>query len=111
MLEKIANRLVSVKSIVTVVLTAMFAVLCYQGKLDQNFMVIYTAVITFYFSKAEKKDDGGGGDKPATEESKDNEVKISWPEGVALNEVSKMVAVAQGDRSSGESDSHDTAGR
>ena len=40
MKEKIVNRLVSVKSIVTITLTLMFAVLSFVGKLDQNFMMI-----------------------------------------------------------------------
>ena len=57
MLEKIVNRLVSVKSIVTIALTIIFSVLCFTGKLDQNFMTIYTMVISFYFVSQAKKDD------------------------------------------------------
>ena len=68
--EKIVNRLVSVKSIVTITLTVMFSILCYQGKLDQNFMVIFTAIITFYFSSQSQKDTGNeGGTTPAKKDA------------------------------------------
>lgn len=66
MKEKIVDRLVSVKSIVTVTLTVMFAILCYQGKLDQNFMVVYTAVITFYFAKKDTASGDSGAETDLT---------------------------------------------
>ncbi len=49
MLEKIVNRLVSVKSIVTIIVTAVFAYLSIRGNIPDNFMTIYTAIIAFYF--------------------------------------------------------------
>ena len=55
MKEKIVNRLVSVKSIVTIALTLMFAVLSFVGKLDQNFMMIYTVIVSFYFGTQTQK--------------------------------------------------------
>lgn len=55
MTEKLAN-LVSVKSIVTIVLTLVFAYLAIIGNIGQDFMTIYTVVIAFYFgTQAQKK--------------------------------------------------------
>lgn len=62
MKEKIANRLLTVKSIVTILLTVVFAVLTVIGRLDQNFMMIYTVIISFYFGTQSVKADTGGGD-------------------------------------------------
>ena len=42
-------RLLCVKSLVTLMLTAVFAVLAFTRGVDQDFMTIYTAVIAFYF--------------------------------------------------------------
>lgn len=61
MKEKIANRLLTVKSIVTILLTVVFAVLTVIGRLDQNFMMIYTVIISFYFGTQSVKADTGGG--------------------------------------------------
>ena len=55
-------RLLSVKSLVTLALTAVFAVLAFTHGVDQDFMTIYTAVIAFYFgSQAEHQDGSPGG--------------------------------------------------
>ena len=57
MLKNIA-KLIDVKSLVTLVLTAVFAVLAAKGTVPQDFMTIYTVIIAFYFgtqaAKAEK---------------------------------------------------------
>lgn len=43
-------KLLSVKSIITVVMTAVFTTLCVRGELTgQEFMTIFTTVIAFYF--------------------------------------------------------------
>ena len=47
-IKRLAN-LLTIKSIVTVVLTIVFAALTLTGKLDQGFMTIYTMVLSFYF--------------------------------------------------------------
>lgn len=47
-LKRLSN-LLSVKSIVTVVLTAVFAYLAITGGVSQEFMTVYTVVIAFYF--------------------------------------------------------------
>ena len=60
MKEKIANRLLTVKSNVTILLTVVFAVLTVIGRLDQNFMMIYTVIISFYFGTQSVKADTGG---------------------------------------------------
>lgn len=57
MAEKIINRLVSVKSIVTLTLTAVFAYLSITGIVtSEQFLTIFTVVIGFYFgTQYEKK--------------------------------------------------------
>ena len=48
-LERLA-RLLTVKSIVTITMTAVFASLCVQGRLSgQEFLTVFTTVIAFYF--------------------------------------------------------------
>lgn len=56
MKERIFN-LLSVKSIVTVVLTAVFAFLAITGKVTADqFMTVFTVVVSFYFgTQFEKK--------------------------------------------------------
>lgn len=50
-------RLVSVKSLVTLSLTLVFAISVLQGEIEKDFMTIYTVVIAFYFgSQASGKD-------------------------------------------------------
>lgn len=53
-LKRIAN-LLTVKSLVTVVLTGVFAYLSVRGTVSQEFMTIYTVIVSFYFgTQAEK---------------------------------------------------------
>lgn len=55
-LKKLAN-LLSVKSLVTIALTVTFCVLTIKGVIPENFLNIYTMVITFYFVKQLNKED------------------------------------------------------
>ena len=49
------SKLLTVKSLVTLVLTAVFAYLAIRGEIEQTFLTIYTTVIAFYFgTQAEK---------------------------------------------------------
>ena len=48
MRKRLAN-LLSVKSIVTIILTGVFAFMAVTGKISQDFMTIYAVVIAFYF--------------------------------------------------------------
>lgn len=52
-------KLVNVKSIVTIVLTAVFAALSLKGVISgEQFLMIFTTVIAFYFgTQHEKKED------------------------------------------------------
>lgn len=50
LLKRLAN-LLSVKSLVTIALTVTFCVLTIQDKIPENFMNVYTMVVTFYFVK------------------------------------------------------------
>lgn len=59
--KRIAN-LLSVKSLVTIVLTIVFAYMAVTGKISQDFMTIYAVIIAFYFgTQAEKKAQGDNG--------------------------------------------------
>lgn len=51
------NKLLTVKSIVTIVLTILFFILAIRGTINsQEVMTIFTVVISFYFgSQVEKK--------------------------------------------------------
>lgn len=60
MLQMIVRRLMSVKSIVTLVLTAVFAYLSVTGDIPQDFMTVYVVVISFYFGTQAEKLAGGG---------------------------------------------------
>ena len=54
-LKKRVANLVSVKSIVTIVLTAVFAYMAVAQKISQDFMMVYTVVIAFYFGTQTQK--------------------------------------------------------
>lgn len=43
------DKLLSVKSIVTIVQTLVFAYLAVSGKVSQEFMAVYTMIMGFYF--------------------------------------------------------------
>lgn len=56
--EKIIKRLgnlLSVKSIVTLVLTGVLAYMAIVGKISQDFMTIYAVIIAFYFGTQSQK--------------------------------------------------------
>lgn len=58
MWDKIIKRiaaLLSVKSIVTVTLTAVFAFMSVNEKISQDFMTIYAVIIAFYFGTQSQK--------------------------------------------------------
>ena len=56
--NKIINRLanlMSVKSIVTLILTVVFAYMAVTGQISQDFMTIYAVIIAFYFGTQSQK--------------------------------------------------------
>ena len=66
-MDKIIKRLgnlLSVKSLVTLTLTAVFAVMALRSTISQDFMTVYAVVIAFYFGtqsqKVQEVLDGGG---------------------------------------------------
>ena len=65
MKEVLANRLarlLCVKSLVTLLLTAVFAIMILRGETDQDFMTVYTVIIAFYFgTQLERAPQNGGG--------------------------------------------------
>ena len=66
MMEKIIKRianLLSVKSIVTIVLTGVFAYMAITNNISQDFMTIYAVIIAFYFgTQSQKVQDAISGD-------------------------------------------------
>ena len=52
--KRVAN-LLSVKSLVTLTLTAVFANMAVVGKISQDFMTIYAVIIAFYFGTQSQK--------------------------------------------------------
>ena len=56
--ERIIKRiaaLMSVKSIVTIILTCVFAWQALCGRIEQDFMTVYAVVIAFYFGTQSRK--------------------------------------------------------
>ena len=53
-IKRLAN-LVSVKSIVTLVLSGVFAYMAVRGEISQDFMTIYAVIIAFYFGTQSQK--------------------------------------------------------
>lgn len=66
-IKKRLGNLLSVKSLVTLVLTGVFAYLAVTGGIAQDFMTVYAVVIAFYFGTQSQKIqdavDGGNGDE------------------------------------------------
>lgn len=65
-IKKRLGNLLSVKSLVTLTLTAVFAYMAVVGKISQDFMTVYAVVIAFYFGTQSQKvqdamDEKGGG--------------------------------------------------
>ena len=50
------TKLLKVKSIITILLTATFCYLTIVGKLSTEFLTIYTTVIAFYFGTQKVKE-------------------------------------------------------
>lgn len=49
------SRLLSVKSLVTLLLTVVFAVLALTERIAQDFMTVYAVIIAFYFGTQSQK--------------------------------------------------------
>lgn len=49
------GNLLSVKSLVTLLLTGVFAVMALKGGISQDFMTIYAVIIAFYFGTQSQK--------------------------------------------------------
>lgn len=64
--RKRLGNLLSVKSLVTLALTAVFAYMAVRGRISQDFMTIYAVIIAFYFGTQSQKTqdaiDKGAGD-------------------------------------------------
>ena len=56
-LSKRLDKLLTIKSIVTIILTGIFAYLAVRGVVNgEQFLVIFTTVIAFYFGTQAKKE-------------------------------------------------------
>ena len=54
-IKKRLGNLLSVKSLVTMILTCVFAYMAVVGKISQDFMTIYAVIIAFYFGTQSQK--------------------------------------------------------
>lgn len=58
------SNLLSVKSLVTLALTGVFAYMAVAGTISKDFMTIYAVIIAFYFGTQSRRDakasEGGG---------------------------------------------------
>lgn len=50
------NKLLTVKSIVTIILTLLFTIVALKGNIPQEVMTIFTTVIAFYFGTQATKE-------------------------------------------------------
>ena len=55
LMKKRLSNLLSVKSLVTLVLTVVFAYMAVTEKISQDFMTIYAVIIAFYFGTQSQK--------------------------------------------------------
>ena len=55
LIKKRGANLLSVKSLTTLTLTAVFAVMALRGTISQDFMAVYAVVIAFYFGTQSQK--------------------------------------------------------
>ena len=55
LIKKRGANLLSVKSLTTLTLTAVFAVMALRGTISQDFMTVYAVVIAFYFGTQSHK--------------------------------------------------------
>ena len=63
MKKRLAN-LLSVKSLTTLTLTAVFAVMTLRGAISQDFMTVYAVVSAFYFgTQSQKQQDALDGEQ------------------------------------------------
>ena len=68
-IKKRLGNLLSVKSLVTLTLTGVFAYMSVAGEISQDFMTIYAVIIAFYFgSQSQKLQDALDGSKNAQED-------------------------------------------
>ena len=56
-LKKRLANLLTVKSLVTIILTFVFAYMAITGGISQDFMTVYAVVIAFYFGTQQAKKD------------------------------------------------------
>ena len=55
LIKKRCANLLSVKSLVTMTLTVVFAYMAVTGQISQDFMTIYAVIIAFYFGTQSQK--------------------------------------------------------
>ena len=64
LIKKRCANLLSVKSLVTLTLTVVFAYMAVTGQISQDFMTIYAVIIAFYFgTQSQKQQDALDGEQ------------------------------------------------
>lgn len=88
--KRLAN-LLTVKSLVTLTLTGVFAFLAITHQIAQDFMTVYAVVIAFYFgTQAQKVSDGDGTEKEAPASTINNYYQL--PKGAEVEESLEVSA-------------------
>lgn len=58
-MKEALTGLIKVKTIVTLLMTVVFSVLCFMGEIDSDkFLTIFTVIISFYFGTQYEKANG-----------------------------------------------------
>ena len=82
-IKEAAINLLKVKSIVTILTTCTFVYLAVTGQISQDFMVVYSVIIAFYFgTQAQKKADA---------QEKEEGENLSFRNRSFLNRLSRML--------------------
>ena len=60
-MKKALIRLLKVKTLVTLILTIVFAIMCLTERIEpREFLTVFTVIISFYFGTQHEKDNTGG---------------------------------------------------
>ncbi len=57
LLRKRLANLLTIKSMVTLITTVVFAILTLRGAVSQDFMTIYSVIVAFYFGTQAARED------------------------------------------------------
>lgn len=87
-MKETLNNLLKVKSIVTIILTLVFSYLAIVGRISgEQFLVIFTTIIAFYFGSQSEKKNQAAVSTPAIPVVYEPEPDTKQPIGFVISEV------------------------